>query len=234
MVGLTSAASRLRSATVLLVVMTLGATTAIASAPADAASSRQRAIASLTRQSASIQSSGAEYECLTNDSGVCLSQEVATIITGDVITVSSSAIIAGSVIIYKKFISPLWNNPKPGKHTQGKDTQLWQGYLEYDGDAGGAAPNTNLCMAAAQTFSVDVTWEPCGANGTVWVEEPDNNGGDFLFDRYSLNNGCTLVYPGQDSSGPCMVMSSVATNDTNVFVDYPNGPGGSFYQDWNP
>ena len=89
-------------------------------------------------------------------------------------------------------------------------------------------------MAAAETFSVDVTWEPCGANGTVWIEEPDNNGGNYMYDRYSIDNGCTLVYPGYDSSGPCMVMSSVATNDTNVFVDYPEAPGGSFYQDWNP
>lgn len=40
MAGLTSAASRLRSATVLLVVMTLAVATTIASAPAGAATSR--------------------------------------------------------------------------------------------------------------------------------------------------------------------------------------------------
>jgi hypothetical protein len=231
MAGLTSAASRLRSATVLLVVMAVAAATA--SAPAGAATSRQPAIASQTRQPAIPLQSGGEYECLTNDSGVCLSQEVVTIITGDVITVSSAGIIAGSVYLYKKFIG-WWKNPGPGKHISGKDTQLWSGYLEYDGDAGGAPPNTNLCAAAAQTFSIAVTWEPCGANGTVWIEEPDNNGGNYMFDRYSINNGCTLVYPGYDSSGPCMAMSSVTTNDTNAFVDYPEAPGGSFYQDWNP
>ena len=106
--------------------------------------------------------------------------------------------------------------------------------MEYDGDTAGAAPKTNECMAAAQTFSVDVTWQPCGANGTVWIEEPDNNGGNYMFDRYSLNNGCTLVYPGYDSSGPCMVMSSDAQNGDHIFTDYPDAPGGVFYQDWNP
>ena len=232
MARLTSAASRLRSATVLLVVMTLATATAIASAPADAATSRQPAIASQTRQSVPLQSGG-EYECLTNDSGVCLSQEIAVIVNGDIITVTSAGIIAGTVYVYKKFIG-WWKNPGSGKHTSGKDTQLWQGYLEYDGDAGGAPPDTNLCMAAAETFSVDVTWEPCGANGTVWIEQPDNNGGNFMFDRYSLDNGCTLVYPGYDSSGPCMVMSSDAQNGDNIFTDYPNGAGGAFYQDWNP
>jgi len=232
MAGLTSAASRLRSATVLLVVMTVAVAAATASAPADAATSRQAAIASQTQSVIPLQSGG-EYECLTNDSGVCLSQEVVTIITGDVITVSSAGIIAGTVYLYKKFIG-WWKNPGPGKHTSGKDTQLWSGYLEYDGDAGGAPPDTNLCAAAAQTFSIAVTWEPCGANGTVWIEEPDNNGGNYMFDRYSINNGCTLVYPGYDSPGPCMVMSSVTTNDTNAFVDYPEAPGGAFYQDWNP
>jgi uncharacterized protein YuzB (UPF0349 family) len=233
MAGLTSATLRLRFAVVLIVVISVAAATAIASGPAGAATSREPAIASQTRESVPLQSGG-EYECLTNDSGVCLSQEIAIIVNGDIVTVTSAGIVAGAIYVYKKFISPLWNNPAPGKHEKGKDTQLWQGYLEYDGDAGGAAPNTSLCMAAAETFSVDVTWAPCGADGTVWIEEPDNNGGDFLFDRYSLDNGCSLAYPGQDSSGPCMVMSSVATNDTNVFVDYPNGPGGSFYQDWNP
>ena len=67
MVGLTSAASRLRFATVLLVVMTLAVTATVASTPACAATSRQPAIASQTRQSVTIPS-GAEYECLTNAS----------------------------------------------------------------------------------------------------------------------------------------------------------------------
>lgn len=230
MLGLTSAASRLRSATVLLVVMTLAVATAIASVPADAATSRHPAIAS--RQSASIPS-GAEYECLTNDSGVCLGQEVAVVVENTIGVVLGGGIIAGTVYLKKVFLA-WWNNPGKGKHTGGKDTKLWQGYLEYDGDVGGAAPNTGLCLAAAQTFSIAVRWEPCGANGTVWIEEPDNNGGNYMYDRYSIDNGCTLVYPGYDSSGPCMVMSSAATNDTNLFTDYPEAPGGSFYQDWKP
>ena len=231
MTGLTSAASRLRSATVLLVVMTLAVATAITSAPAGAAT-RQPAIASQTRQSASIPS-GAEYECLTNDSGACLSQEIVTQINGDIIGLTTLGIAASSIYLKKVFLG-WWNNNNKGKHKSGEDTKLWQGYLEYDGDVGGAAPNTSLCAAAAQTFSIAVRWTPCGANGTVWIEEPDNNGGNYMYDRYSIDNGCTLVYPGYDSSGPCMVMSSVATNDTNVFTDYPEAPGGSFYQDWNP
>ena len=162
-----------------------------------------------------------------------MSQEIAVIVHNAIGTVETLG-ITGIVLYLKKVFQGWWNNPGNGKHTGGKDTKLWQGYLEYDGDVGGAAPNTSLCLAAAQTFSIDVTWQPCGANGTVWVEEPDNNGGNYMFDRYSLNNGCTLVYPGYDSSGPCMVMSSIDSNDTNLFVDYPEAPGGSFYQDWNP
>lgn len=233
MAGFTSAASRHRSATVLLVVITLAAATAIASVPAGAATSRQPAIASQARQSAFSIPSGAEYECLINDPGVCLGQEVANVLETAGGGVLATVIVASGIYVKKVFLG-WWNNTGSGKHTSGKDTKLWQGYLEYDGDAGGAGPNTSLCMAAAQTFSVDVTWEPCGANGTVWIEEPDNNGGNYMYDRYSINNGCTLKYPGYDSSGPCMVMSSIAANDTNIFVDYPNAPGGSFYQDWNP
>lgn len=232
MVGLTSAASRLRFATVLLVVMTLAVTATVASTPAGAATSRQPAIASQTRQSVTIPS-GAEYECLTNASNTCISQEV-VVIANDVIGTVTTLGVTGAVIYLKKVFLAWWNNPGNGKHTGGKDTKLWQGYLEYDGDVGGAAPNTGLCLTAAQTFSIAVRWESCGANGTVWVEEPDNNGGNYMYDRYSLNNGCTLVYPGYDSSGPCMVMSSVDTNDTNLFTDYPEAPGGSFYQDWKP
>lgn len=228
-----AATSRLRYATVLLAVMSLAVMAAIAPATAQAASSRLPATASLTRQSPAVPA-GAEYECLTNDSGLCMSQEVVVIANNVIIHIGEYGSAAGVIIyVVKKFIG-WWNNPGPGKHTSGKDTKLWQGYLEYDGDTAGAAPKTNECMAAAQTFSIDVTWQPCGANGTVWIEEPDNNGGNYMFDRYSLNNGCTLVYPGYDSSGPCMVMSSDAQNGDNIFTDYPDAPGGVFYQDWNP
>jgi hypothetical protein len=228
-----AATSRLRCATVLLAVMSLAVMAAIAPATAQAASSRLPATASLTRQSPAVPA-GAEYECLTNDSGLCMSQEVVVIANNVIIHIGEYGSAAGVLIYIVKKAIGIWNNPGKGKHTKGKDTQLTEVYMEYDGDTAGAAPKTNECMAAAQTFSIDVTWEPCGANGTVWVEQPDNNGGNFMFDRYSLDNGCTLVYPGYDSSGPCMVMSSDAQNGDNIFTDYPNGAGGAFYQDWNP
>src|ERR1700733_3158506 len=135
-----AATSRLRYGTVLLVVMSLAVMAAIAPAT-QAASSRPPAIASLTRQSASVPA-GAETECLTNDSGLCISQEVVVITERVLADIASVGGTVGVVVyIVKKFLG-WWNNPGNGKHTSGKDTKLWQGYLEYDGDVAGAAPNT--------------------------------------------------------------------------------------------
>src|SRR5690349_1657185 len=104
-----SVASRLRAATVLLTVMTLAV--AVTSSPAGATTPGQRQ----TPTAVNLVPPGAEYECLTNDSGVCISQEVVVITTNVISTVASTGVIAATVYLVKKFIG-WWNNPGPGKH----------------------------------------------------------------------------------------------------------------------
>ncbi len=49
--------------------------------------------------------------------------------------------------------------------------------------------NTKLCLANTNNNATS-RFEPCGANGTVWVQMPDPNGdGYYLADRYYLDDG---------------------------------------------
>ena len=235
MAALTSATFRLRSATVLFVVITLAAVTAFASAPTSAATSSQTALASQTLHgSAGVTAAGHYEECLTNDSPECVSltgTEIA-IIVGTTSGVASTIITGGGkvaiVYLVKKFIG-WWNGP--GTHKK----NLWSGYYEDGGDSGGAGANTNLCLADTE-LATSITFQPCGANGTVWIEEPDNNGGNYNFSRYFVNNGgCVINNPGYDSSGLCGVMAAgPLTNGSPLFLALPEPGGTPDWEDWNP
>jgi hypothetical protein len=173
-------------------------------------------------------------ECLTNDSTECVSltgTEIA-IITGTTVGVATNIITGGGkvaiVYLVKKFIG-WWNGP--GTHKK----NLWSGYYEDGGDSKGAGANTNLCLADVSLAS-DITFQPCGADGTVWIEEPDNNGGNYNFSRYWVDaSGCEINNPGYDSDGPCEVMTAASlTNGSPLYLSLPAEPGGSLWQDWNP
>jgi hypothetical protein len=185
---------------------------------------------------ASAAAASAHYEeCLTNRSAECVSltgTEIA-IIVGTTSGIASNVITgAGKVaIVYlvKKFIG-WWTGP--GTHKK----NLWSGYFQDGGDSGGAGANTNLCLADTSLLS-NITFQPCGANGTVWIEEQDNNGGNFNFSRYWINNGaCTAINnPGWTSQGDCEVMTAGSLNQGSpLFLALPEAPGGSLWQDWNP
>jgi hypothetical protein len=236
MAGLPSATLRLRSATVLLVVITLAAFTSFAPGRASAATSTQRAPASQTLRGAAGAATADPYEeCLTNDHPECVSltgTEIA-IIVGTTAGVASNVITgAGKVAIVflvKKFLS-WWDGP--GNHTP---TRLWSGYYEDGGDSGGAGANTNLCLADTG-LADSITFQPCGADGTVWIEEPDNNGGNYNFSRYFVDNGgCVINYPGYDSGGICAVMTAgPLTQGDPLYLALPEPGGGPDWQDWNP
>jgi hypothetical protein len=155
------------------------------------------------------------------------------IVASTVAGVASNLITgAGKVaIVYlvKKFLG-WWDGP--GSHTP---TRLWSGYYEDGGDSGGAGANTNLCLADTE-LATSITFQPCGANGTVWIEEPDNDGGNYDFSRYFVNNGgCVINNPGYDSGGLCGVMTAgPLTNGTPLFLATPVGSGTADWQDWNP
>lgn len=218
-----------------LAVITLTAVTAFTSASPAAATSSQTASASQTVHGSAAAATEGSEECLTNDHTECVSltgTEIA-IIVGTTSGVASSVITgAGRVaIVYlvKKFIG-WWNGP--GTHQK----NLWSGYYEDGGDNEGAGANTNLCLADVSLAS-NITFQPCGANGTVWIEEPDNNGGNYNFSRYWVNNGgCSAInYPGTSSEGDCEVMTaSSLTQGSPLFLALPVGSGSSFWQDWNP
>jgi hypothetical protein len=237
MAGSTSATFRIRSATVLFAVITLAAVTAYASAPATAATSTRTAPASQTLHgSAAVAAANPYEECLTNDSHECVSltgAEIA-IITGTTVGVATNVITGGGkvaiVYLYKKFVG--WYRG-PGNHTK----TLWSGYYEDDGDSKGAGANTNLCLAAGASVFSNITFQPCGANGTVWIEEPDNNGGNYNFSQYWVNHGgCVINSPGPSSTGTCEVMTAYpgGGNGYPLTVDFPAGSGGADYQDFNP
>ena len=187
--------------------------------------------ASQTRRGTAAADPG--YECLTNDSGKCVSvtSGVITVVEGTIAGVSSLVIYKYggiAIVILRKYFKGWFYS---GKH------KLWSGYYEDGGDTGGAGANTNLCLGDT-SFTAPITFMPCGANGTVWIEQPDNNGGNYNYDRYFLDNGshyCEIGWPGYTSEGNCMVMSANSLkNGAALYVDYPEAPGGGLYQDWNP
>jgi hypothetical protein len=236
MAGSTSATFRIRSATVLFVAITLAAVTAYASAPATAATSTRTAPASQTlHESAAVAAADPYEECLTNDSHACVSltgSEVGIYIhtAADLTTITTGVTIA--IVYIRKVFLKWYDGLNKGSHQK-----LWSGYYEDGGDSKGAGANTNLCMAAGASVFSNITFEPCGANGTVWIEEPDNSGGNYNFSQYWVNHGgCVINYPGPSSTGTCEVMTAFpgGGNGYPLSVDFPAGSGGADYQDWNP
>jgi|GEM_PF-3029729 len=178
-------------------------------------------------------------ECLTNSPGECVSltsTEIAIVVgttSGLAVDYIKQGLSIARVYIVKKILA-WYDSYNTGTHQEDK---LWSGYYEDGGDTGGAGANTNLCLGDT-SFTAPITFMPCGANGTVWVEQPDNNGGNYNYDRYFFDNGskpCDLSWPGYTSSGNCMVMSANSLNNgAALYVDYPEASGGGLYQDWNP
>jgi len=133
--------------------------------------------------------------------------------------------------VVKKFIA-LYRGP--GNHTK----SLFSAEYEDGGTTGGAPPNYNLCMADTSLDGSNgnqVTFQKCGSDGTVWIQEADNNGGNFNFNQYSVDHGgCGINNPGWDEGlGDCMVMT-VEPGLTTVSVANPQAPGEGALQDWNP
>jgi len=234
---------------VLLIVVATTIAAALSASPALAARTAQGSAAAAGTVSAvttSIQTEPASQtrrgtaaadpyeECLTNDSTKCVSLtgNLAIIVDGTVAGVATIATVK-AIVFLKKVFEGWYYHVTSAKHK----LTLWSGYYEDDGDSGGAGANTNLCLADT-SFTAPITFQPCGANGTVWIEEPDNNGGNYNYDRYFLDNGsdlCDIGWPGYTSAGNCMVMSANSlTNGAPLYVDYPEESGGGLYQDWNP
>jgi hypothetical protein len=240
MARVTSATFRLRCAA-LLVVITATALTAIATAPAAGASphaTRPPAAASsrALHATAALAAADPYEECLTNANTVCLG-----VSPGEVIQYGSeiiSIIVGGTAIVVyvvKKWLK--WWNSGPGTHRK----NLWAGYFEDGGTSNGQPANSNLCLTDGFAYSGEqtyqVVWEPCGSNGTVWIEAQDYNGGNLNISQYSVDNyGCVINYPAYESSAGCDAMSAYSpfSKDYPVQIDYPVSPGGSVWQDWNP
>ena len=219
---------RIAMATAILA--TAGLLASVSVAPASAAPARAAHASTMGTKQASAAADPYE-ECLTNTSTNCvgLIDEV-VVAAGTVITIYGDEVKAG-VKVAAMFIKKVWIRwvPGPGSH------KLWAGYYEFDGDSAGAGANTNLCLGDT-SFTAPITLKSCGANGTVWIEEPDNNGGNYNFNEYFVDNtDCEIASPGYTSYGDCRVMSANSLQDgAALYLDRPEQSGGGLFQDWNP
>jgi hypothetical protein len=86
-----------------------------------------------------------------------------------------------------------------------------------------ANPGT-ICLTNADTGltpGVDATWQPCGADGTVWIEVPHSDG-DYLYSRYSVDNEDSMV-----------LTADPLENDAPLFVTIGANPGSAYWQTWS-
>lgn len=79
----------------------------------------------------------------------------------------------------------------------------------------------NFCLASTGlSVGARASWQHCGANGTVWVLVPHNNGA-YLESRYALNRGYLLVLTANGTS-----------NFTQLYLNSPYAPGSIYWQTW--
>jgi hypothetical protein len=236
MTGLSSAPHRFRVATAVLVVVAM-VLTYVPSVAAAAITTTTTPPAATTTPGASAATEAGTEECEENLPTWCVSVTGQEVVIYEQIVINGGIILSGTAFIVKKFLG--WFNAN--NHGTHKGQKLAEDYFEYGGDAGGQGENLNLCLAdtGLGAEGTPVSWQSCGANGTVWIESPDNNGGNFNFTRYSASNGCSIASPGYYSTGDCAVMSTVDNHNGNgvfedIFETYPYASGSEYYQDWTP
>jgi hypothetical protein len=222
-----------RMAMVTAMLTTAAVLACVPAAPSSAAPARAAHTSTMATEQASPAADTYE-ECLTNDSTECasLTSTEIDIFVSTVSGVASRYIVDGINVLHLiKYFKGWWYHVTSSGHK----LTLWSGYYEDGGDTGGAGANTNLCLADT-SFTAPITFQPCGSNGTIWIEEPDNNGGNYNFNRYFVDNyNCEINSPGYESSGDCMVMSANSLrNGAPLYLDFPEAPGGGLYQDGNP
>jgi hypothetical protein len=236
MTGLGWAPHRLRVATAVFVVAAV-ALTSVQSVAAAATRTTTTPPAARTTPGASAATEAGTELCEQNVPTWCASVTGQEVVVYEQIVINGGVILSGTVLIVKKFLG-WWNANNNGTH---KGQKLAEEYFEYGGDAGGQGENLNLCLGdtGLGNQGTPVSWQPCGANGTVWIESPDNNGGDFNFTRYSADHGCSIASPGYYSTGDCAVMTTVDNENVNahwadIFEIEPFAPGSEYYQNWTP
>lgn len=84
------------------------------------------------------------------------------------------------------------------------------------------ADDTSLCLAdAGLRAGAGATFQPCGANGTVWILVPHSDGA-YMYSRYSVDNGNPMVLT---AVGPL-------TNDEHLVLEIAAQAGGADWQTW--
>jgi hypothetical protein len=213
MATLRSATFRRRCVALVIAAITTAGVMGYAPSESASAASTQTAHASQTSQASTSQASGVVTEealrsaasdpgtiCLTNANSYCLG-------LGPIVEGVIAGVITHDVINALKYIA--WKIV--GRDDDG-DTE---GEIEDDSD-------TSLCLAdTGLTPGVHATWQPCGADGTVWIEVPHSDG-DYLYSRYSVDNEDSMV-----------LTADPLENDAPLFVTIGANPGSAYWQTWS-
>jgi hypothetical protein len=93
-----------------------------------------------------------------------------------------------------------------------------QGEEQDTGSAGDGDPDAGLCLADTGGYAYMTS---CGANGTVWIAIPHNDG-YWLYSRYTVNN-----------HNPEVLTSSSTADGTRLFVELSDSSPGGPWQTWN-
>jgi hypothetical protein len=133
------------------------------------------------------------YLCLTNARSSCVSVQRGT---------------AGNAV--------LGQDPVSRMVVDTNSDGYWEAEFKTYADGNGA-----FCLASTGlSVGAHASWQHCGANGTVWVLVPHNNGA-YLESRYALDRGYLLV-----------LTANGTTPFTQLYVNSPYAPGSIYWQTW--
>jgi hypothetical protein len=155
-----------------------------------------------SRAAPAIPSSSSDI-CLANANGSCVGVPVHDIAE------SVIALIVGApawILVYWKWKS--MGNNDGGQQGEEQDT----------GSSGDGDPDAGLCLADT---GGDAYMTSCGANGTVWIAIPHNDG-YWLYSRYTVNN-----------HNPEVLTSNSTGDGAQLFVTISDSAPGGPWQTWN-
>ena len=178
-----------------------GCVTVAGPQPVSAQTTRNAQTAS--RAAPAIPSSSSEL-CLANANGSCAG-------------VDSDAVLAAVVAFYlglPKYIELYWKWKSMGEGDGGQEGEE----QDTGSDDGGSDPDAGLCLADT---GGNAYMTSCGANGTVWIAIPHNDG-YWLYSRYTVDEDHSEV-----------LTSNTTGEGAQLFVTLSDANPGGPWQTWN-
>ncbi len=146
---------------------------------------------------------GSEQLCLANSNGNCVGVPIDEIFHG---VLAAADTVAAWVAIWLTWRSK--GTADGGQQGEEQDT----------GAAGDGDPDAGLCLADT---GGDAFMTACGANGTVWIAIPHNDG-VWLYSRYTVNN-----------HNPEVLTANTANPGAPLYVTLSDSSPGGPWQTWN-